>query len=807
MLNHYTTHLSLYCKQGNWRVRKLKSILGYVVIIIFSCTLLLWLYLDKVALTIAQKYTKPQLAPLELRIDCLDWTFEQIQQLKLNRVCLSHPLATIHLNQITLDDLKQPQQIDIANTQIDLLKPLLTLIPPTKSQTNQTLEQQIKNLFTQLNKLKQIKIPYHVHLTQLAITLQQKPLVLTQLKLEPHKIKLNLTQPLPLNFEQTDSGFTAQLTVNTNTLHKQLKQYQLPIPQWVEQYPINTVINANIQYDQHQLIIDHKIKPFDFQGLPQISTVFQQEENIEGSITLSPQQITWQNSDQPLVITIKTQKPFTEQLTQSLSPELQQIIADNPLEQIEISVPANSKIVYQNDQLTLKKLIINSGENNLQLESIALNPITQAINAAVIVKGQLRLPQLNQYTQQPIKLTADGQIKWQDNTLTTQLKLDTQLNQVTFKSKSTQARFEQIDIKAEQQGQLFPLENTPLAITATVQLDQLQVAQIQLTGDPQKPELQINATQLAITDLANLNISKPIDFKPISGQIDYQLRGQIQGGISALSQWQQHNFDLTFALEDFSGEVNNLWIQQTNFNHQFQLNQGILTSSDPNNKQTNLTIALIEVGTPISNLTAQLQLELNLIQSAFSLKVNNVNAQAFDGKFNIDKFIWPPKPSSQFNLTLDNLDLEKIVALEKKQGIEVTGRISGGFPTTLTQDDQSIQVTIDDGEIHNTTDGVLKVKDSPAVQRLKQSRDDLKLAFDALQNLQYHKLDAIVTMTPDGQMYLQTVIKGRNPDLDNEVNFNLGLDYDLIGLLQSMLISQRLEEQIKQKVQQNQLPN
>lgn len=56
-------------------------------------------------------------------------------------------------------------------------------------------------------------------------------------------------------------------------------------------------------------------------------------------------------------------------------------------------------------------------------------------------------------------------------------------------------------------------------------------------------------------------------------------------------------------------------------------------------------------------------------------------------------------------------------------------------------------------------------------------------------------------MTDDGQMYLETVIKGVNPDLDNEVNFNLNLDYDLLGLLQSALISKNVEQQVNEKVQ------
>ena len=50
-------------------------------------------------------------------------------------------------------------------------------------------------------------------------------------------------------------------------------------------------------------------------------------------------------------------------------------------------------------------------------------------------------------------------------------------------------------------------------------------------------------------------------------------------------------------------------------------------------------------------------------------------------------------------------------------------------------------------------------------------------------------------------MLLETAIKGRNPDLDNEVNFNLNLDYDLLGLIQSARITESFEQSIYDNVQ------
>jgi hypothetical protein len=56
-------------------------------------------------------------------------------------------------------------------------------------------------------------------------------------------------------------------------------------------------------------------------------------------------------------------------------------------------------------------------------------------------------------------------------------------------------------------------------------------------------------------------------------------------------------------------------------------------------------------------------------------------------------------------------------------------------------------------------------------------------------------------MYDDGRMLLDTVIKGRNPDLDNEVNLNLNINYDLLGLIKSLRIADNMESEIIQKSQ------
>jgi len=69
--------------------------------------------------------------------------------------------------------------------------------------------------------------------------------------------------------------------------------------------------------------------------------------------------------------------------------------------------------------------------------------------------------------------------------------------------------------------------------------------------------------------------------------------------------------------------------------------------------------------------------------------------------------------------------------------------------------------------------------------------------------LHYHQLSSEVSMTNDGYMQLDTVIKGRNPTIDNDVNLNLNISYDLLGLLESLSITQHFEDSLIKGLQKN----
>ena len=248
------------------------------------------------------------------------------------------------------------------------------------------------------------------------------------------------------------------------------------------------------------------------------------------------------------------------------------------------------------------------------------------------------------------------------------------------------------------------------------------------------------------------------------------------------------------AVTSASGDIDGIWLQELNWQQHFTILAGKITTTP--SKKENLTVELIETPTPISKLSINTNWTFN---KHFKLSANKLKADVLGGSFSIPTLQWPFEHGHSVNVQLESIDLEQVLALDKKQGIVVTGDISGQLPVTFDGE----KYIIEDGELHNISNGLIQVIDNPAVAELKASNSQLQLAFDALQNLHYHQLSSAVSMGDDGYMLLETVIKGRNPDIDNDVNLNLNLSYDLLGLLESLSITQRFEESIIKGLQKN----
>ena len=534
-----------------------------------------------------------------------------------------------------------------------------------------------------------------------------------------------------------------------------------------------------------------------------------------------------------------------------LPPTVISIFKDNPMSSLTFTLKNNEKLSVMNNKLILSGIQVTGSSNQkshqLEITKLMFNFQNNAQNSDkpvsltsevlsvenFIIDSQLNLSDLVTFTSDPVVIHLEGSLqkklkqtalslgensyftvnkvaltKQQDNlkakakkvkrapllkmqTLKLQVEGDVLLSEnnnlsVDFIAESDAAQF---DIPRVLQLNSFKLTSSikgnfdDIAMSAIAHADGVKLGNIDIIGSISSPKINIVGKDLQLTDLLTLNVQLPTKISLIDGTLDYSFSGELVD----LKSFDQSLFNAFIALSSVSGEIDGIWLQELNWHQRFTLLSGRLATV-PNDAE-NLTVELIETPSPMTKLSVNTNWSFN---KRFSFSARKLKAGVLGGSFSIPKIAWPFEHGHSANVQLNSIDLEQVLALDKKQGIVVTGEVSGQIPVIFDGENYIIEK----GELYNISNGLIQVMDNPAVADLKANNTQLQLAFDALQNLHYHQLSSEVSMEDDGYMLLETVIKGRNPDIDNDVNLNLNLNYDLLGLLESLSVTQRFEENI-----------
>ena len=528
-----------------------------------------------------------------------------------------------------------------------------------------------------------------------------------------------------------------------------------------------------------------------------------------------------------------------------VSPIIMSVIKDNPIPQLALKLQGDAIVNLNNSDIQLSYLEMNARNNEIK-HQVVLNNIAIALANAEILNALtvddffidseinlISVPNIAKLTTTPISIHLAGSLQPLNNQTTLNL---TESSSILFENikiagsteQNSQTLLSAKSLSTKLTGSVALLANNELDINLTVlneavlvnvpnaikvssfglfseingsfsdinikampNVDGVELGDFFITGSVQSPKIELTGTAVPLTELLSLNMQLPVNIELIEGALTYNVSGQLID-ISNIAHTQ---FDASVGIKSLSGEVDGIWLQELDWQQQLTIESGNIFTK--NSGKENITIALIESFTPISNLSVNTRWSYS--DNNFELTVNNFKAEAFNGSIFVPNMHWPFIKGHSANVQLDNIDLAQVLALDKKQGIVVTGNISGKVPVMFDGD----KLTIEAGELYNVTNGLIQVINNPAVAELKANNSQLQLAFDALQNLHYHQLSSTVSMLDDGYMQLDTIIKGRNPDIDNDVNLNLNLTYDLLGLLESLSITQRFEDIIIKGLQKN----
>lgn len=554
-----------------------------------------------------------------------------------------------------------------------------------------------------------------------------------------------------------------------------------------EQRNLTTFLSAQVNEKQlKKFITDNAMNAVTLEPLGSIKVDFNQQKiasdgvalvstNLSEPLTLSFNDIALNYTDEPRK-SVNLQKAQFSLTGQAKITQLQ------PYSKHPVKLHIAGEFIQHNDFWQVKV----AQETAIELTKLSL-PASQLqqVKSKAKPKSKPRAKSLISHWQGSVTIAKhDHQTQGNNNTgVTFNLEINNQISQLNYPNV---IQVNTLELTSKLSGSI---DN--IAINTKVIADHLLLASVKVTGGLRHPNLDVSAKDVLITDLLALKIKVPIELQLIDGTLSYHFSGQLKNTEELMA----NPMSFTVSVQDLTGDVDGTWLQELNWQQEFIVQNGqvksLTTDSKGNVKAlNNLTIAKIETAIPITQLSTNTLIGFS--EGEINLVAKNTRGYLLDGRFDIVQVQWPFSKDSAMNVKLTEIDLEKLLELDRKQGIVVTGKVSGQLPIYYDGE----HLLMKEGNVHNIGEGLIQVFNNPAVEELKASSTELKLAFSALENLHYHHLASEISMDDDGYMLLVTEIKGRNPDLDNEVNLNLNLSYDLLGLLESLNITEHFENKV-----------
>jgi hypothetical protein len=150
-------------------------------------------------------------------------------------------------------------------------------------------------------------------------------------------------------------------------------------------------------------------------------------------------------------------------------------------------------------------------------------------------------------------------------------------------------------------------------------------------------------------------------------------------------------------------------------------------------------------------------------------------------------------------LRAEQLDLGRLLALSRMEGLSGEGKLDGVLPLRLSQG----AVIIEGGELAATGPGVLRYAAGSAPAALRAGGEGVDLLLQALENFRYEALKITLDGRTDAAMDIDLHLAGANPDLydGHPVEFNLDLEGELANILRQGVASYQIPERIRERMQ------
>ncbi|WP_177345209.1 YdbH domain-containing protein [Pseudomonas sp. CC6-YY-74] len=186
------------------------------------------------------------------------------------------------------------------------------------------------------------------------------------------------------------------------------------------------------------------------------------------------------------------------------------------------------------------------------------------------------------------------------------------------------------------------------------------------------------------------------------------------------------------------------------------------------------------------------------------LKLQQAQASVMGGMLRLDPGQWDLQQSKQvFPLHLQGLDLNQFFTLYPAEGLAGSGLIDGQLPLSIGP----AGIEIEQGHLLARAPGGRLEFHSARIRALGRSNPAMQLVTQSLENFHFTTLSSQVNYDRDGKLLLALRLEGRNPEIElgRPIHFNINLEEDIPTLLASLQLTDKVNEIIKQRVQQRML--
>ncbi|WP_350604222.1 YdbH domain-containing protein [Pseudoalteromonas sp. SMN1298-MNA-CIBAN-0114] len=264
-------------------------------------------------------------------------------------------------------------------------------------------------------------------------------------------------------------------------------------------------------------------------------------------------------------------------------------------------------------------------------------------------------------------------------------------------------------------------------------------------------------------------------FEPLAQLTKGEFNGYINGDVNL----QSASFNM--GISHTSALYNDYLASDLNSVFSGEYNSGKL-----NVKPTTFNLNEFRAGAVVKAIKGQWQVSSN------TALINDVKGSVFGGEFSLDTYTIG-KPNQVANVKFENIDASKLVTLDDKSGIVLTGCLAGSLPVHF----DSGKIEIIDGSLFSQGTGNLKITNNAAFDSVMQQQQELQPVLGLLTNLDIQKLNSSVALKNDGWLKLGVNLQGYNKQEQQQVNFNYNHEENVFTLLRAL----RLSDEITQKVE------